>query len=138
MDAQSRQRLRDLMQAKLASYHEDANGQPALAPETGMLRLLVPGLPGDTPAVCTLSPEGDLSLRGQGSDGEKELLNLPLSNLCASILEDPAYSDVFELTCRATRSTIATCRARDQLERDQWLIILSRRNVPVFFQQPAE
>ena len=84
MDAPTRQRLldmmpaSDIMQARLASYHEDENGQPTFPPERGMLTLSAGADLSQTglSAICALSPEGNLLL--WECDTMSELLNAPL------------------------------------------------------------
>jgi len=154
MDAPSRQRLRNYLQAHFASYHEDEHGQPAFAPDhrhwcrprspaVGPLRRPARGLVslGSSPdtlmqrglsAVLIISAEGKLTLWG-GANFDAELLNVPLCNLTVQFPEDSGSTKsnmfVLSMTCDPHRQLHVPafwCSVRD---RSKWLTIFRRRGV---------
>jgi hypothetical protein len=162
LDAASRKLLRDYLQARLVSYHEDENGQPTSPPPnqrtarscaakatTGPLRrparglvtlCLTPGGP-DTQrgvnAVLEISAEGNLTMWG-GTNFDEVLLQSPLCKLSVHFSEDTAQSRTFVLSVAnktsVTQNPAIYCFVRD---RSKWLAIFRRRGVTPLVGGPA-
>jgi hypothetical protein len=165
LDAQSLRCLRDYLQARLVSYHEDENGQPTFppdqrrqpkAPTSGgrvaasaaakALRRPVRGLvtlrscPDASAqqgmgALLEISANGDLKLWG-GADFEVELINVELHKLTVSFSEDPARSDMFVLSvAQSVNAPAVCCFVKD---RSKWLTIFARRGVTPVISEEAD
>ena len=151
MDAPSRQRLRNFLQARLVSYHEDEFGQPTFAPNLRSFRVATPtpavnlrrparGLVAlhsspDTPgerglrAILEISAEGDLTLWG-GENFGVELLKAALRSISIQFSADPVQSDMFAMSVARNRDDVQVpaiwCCVRD---RSKWLNVFRRRGV---------
>jgi len=161
LDAASRKLLRDYLQARLVSYHEDENGQPTYPPTqrparsstatatAGPLRRPARGLvtlcinPGGSEtqrgvnAVLEISGEGNLTMWG-GTNFDEVLLQSPLCKLSVHFSEDPAQSRAFVLSVAnktsAAQNPAIYCFVRD---RSKWLAIFRRRGVTPLVGGPA-
>jgi hypothetical protein len=150
MDAPSRQRLCNYLQARLVCYHEDEHGQPTYDPDQRPSRTATPSVAGSlrrparglvtlrtspesstqrgTTAVLEISAEGELRLWG-GASFDTELLNAALCQLSVQFSDDPAHGDMFRLSAAPSgdaEAPVIWCCVRD---RSKWLAIFRRRGV---------
>ena len=124
MDVETRQCLRDLLQGRLTTYHEDENGNPAFPPcvpthlhaactgsvaaasrqsARGLVTLRSsPDAPENSgvKALCALSVNGQVTLFG-GPDFETELITMSMERVVVSVCgdADAAHGCVFALSC---------------------------------------
>ena len=164
LDAQSIQCLRDYLQARLISYHEDDNGQPTFPPDqrrhpksptsqgrvaasaaAKALRRPVRGLvtlrscpdasaQQGMDALLEISANGELTLWG-GTDFDVELINVELHKLTMSFSENPARSDMFVLSvAQSVNAPAVCCFVKD---RSKWLTIFARRGVTPVMSEEA-
>ena len=152
IDSVTRRHLREYLQARLVSYHEDENGQPtfppnkqpALASITATarhtwrpVRGLVTLRMGSTDttergvrALLEISAEGYLIIWG-GANFDEELLKSALHKICIHPYDDPVRNQVFMLSlhsCKPGSVPTINCFVRD---RNKWLGTFRRRGVTV-------
>ena len=152
IDSVTRKHLREYLQARLVSYHEDENGQPTFAPDEQPARASITATPRRTwrpvrglvtlrtsstdttergvSALLEISAEGNLILWA-GANFDQELLKVSLHKICVRPYDDTERKDVFMLStpsCKPGSAPSVNCFVRD---RNKWLSIFRRRGVSV-------
>jgi len=152
IDSVGRKHLREYLQARLVSYHEDEKGQPTFPPDEQPARASITATTRRTwrpvrglvtlrtsstdttergvRAILEISAEGNLILWG-GANFDEELLKSPLDRICAHPYEDPVRKEVFMLSissCKPGSVPTINCFVRD---RNKWLGTFRRRGITV-------
>ena len=123
IDSVTRKHLREYLQARLISYHEDENGQPTFALDEQTARASITTTPPRTwrpvrGLVTLRTSSTDTTERGvralleisegnlilwAGANFDEELLKVALHKICVHPYDDTERKDVFMLSCHSCK-----------------------------------